>query len=681
MPKIIISEKDNTSGGFRNYSNFSVAIPGFVDEAKLSAFLEKEENKDKVIFDENGIYECSDPADFKEIIGLRNPKIDILETRPSAPEISKVFYVKATASDDTPTDYPGKDSELALNVVVGSDEVSGDTEFITALINGNLYLATAQSHAEVGKLKDLKYGYTQVTSSTNGAVTAEVLDIDGDGGGDNSLILVEIQQNIASNAFYCILASEGDDGTSGTVLGTTYHHGNQIAYELLNLGYTVLYKKLGDELLDVDTEVEVETDILNKGGSFKLKVTAIDTDAPFSLSITNDSDPAVDYGVSVNANGGELSNSTIESEITLDTLEADTYAVTPTNCNYEIYAINDTATELVLDGGSIPILKYQTALESDEFWRPFKDKTTYDFRYVMTGLIENTAKAGNAIARLAEGITKEEEFNYATSGRGDCFALVDIDRTCYAGNQNTSEAVQAIKESLEDYPNSAYSALFAPTVRYSEAQLASASLCKNAEMPASFHYLACAANAFSNFNEWYAVAGYTRGVSRLSVVGTGAKFGDLAVEELQPRTKVDGGVDKAVNLVINLKGTYYLWGNRTAKTLNANEELKAQHFLNIRQLCTTIKKQTWTACRRYTYDPNSDVLWIKFCAAIKPTLDKMKADQGISDYKITKRKTDKKGVLSARIRIVPIEAVEDFYINLSLEDSLVGVVMDEGETE
>jgi hypothetical protein len=37
-------------------------------------------------------------------------------------------------------------------------------------------------------------------------------------------------------------------------------------------------------------------------------------------------------------------------------------------------------------------------------------------------------------------------------------------------------------------------------------------------------------------------------------------------------------------------------------------DLTAQHFLNIRQLCTTLKKQIYVACRKFTFDPNSDVL-------------------------------------------------------------------------
>jgi hypothetical protein len=194
----------------------------------------------------------------------------------------------------------------------------------------------------------------------------------------------------------------------------------------------------------------------------------------------------------------------------------------------------------------------------------------------------------------------------------------------------------------------------------------------NTTFPASFHYLACAAKALENYNEWYAVAGYTRGISRYAIESVGCKFGETAINELEPRNN-SNGANRAANLIVKIKNAYYLWGNRTAYALDGTD-LVASHFLNIRQLCTTIKKQVYVACRRFTFDPNSDVLWVNFCNAIKPTLEKMKADQGISDYKIVKVKSSKKALLTAKIRIVPIEAVEDFDISIYLEDSLGGVV-------
>ena len=59
----------------------------------------------------------------------------------------------------------------------------------------------------------------------------------------------------------------------------------------------------------------------------------------------------------------------------------------------------------------------------------------------------------------------------------------------------------------------------------------------------------------------------------------------------------------------------------------------------------------------------------------------MKNDQGIKGYKISKVKNNKKALMTARIRIVAIEAVEDFDISLYLEDSLEGIIVAADETE
>ena len=228
-----------------------------------------------------------------------------------------------------------------------------------------------------------------------------------------------------------------------------------------------------------------------------------------------------------------------------------------------------------------------------------------------------------------------------------------------------------------------YSALFMPTVTYA----AKDADYDNATFPGYFHYLVCASNAFVNYPEWFAVAGYTRGISTTHTIdGTGLKLGDAAINAFEPRYMENEStdLDKAINIIANIRGANYVWGNRTAYKLNVkgstNGDLVASHFLNIRQLCCTLKKELYNACRRFTFDPNSDVLWINFYNAISPLLDKMKANQGIEDYRIIKVPTDKKATLQAKIRIVPIEAVEDFDIELFLEDSITGTSVEIDES-
>lgn len=346
-------------------------------------------------------------------------------------------------------------------------------------------------------------------------------------------------------------------------------------------------------------------------------------------------------------------------------------------------------------------------MNENSFWEEFKDKASYDFRYIMTGLLTDNSTANEKIIALANFDAEAAKTDIFKTGRGDCIALCDIDKTKEAvaeiiknsATKATKESEATTQESTStesgSTPNeseaagsesgatsngstgaikdsaikaSKYAAYFAPSFcmkGYANPNY------KDNIFPASFYYLACAKKAsLNNFDEWFAVAGYTRGVADFAIASTNTNYGEIAINKLQARSAggSDADADIAVNLIANFRGNYYLWGNRTAEKLG--EELKASHFLNIRQLCTTLKKQIYVACRRFTFDPNSDVLWINFCNAITPTLERMKNNQGIENFVIERVDTDLKATLKAKIRITPIEAVEDFDIELALEDSM-----------
>lgn len=294
------------------------------------------------------------------------------------------------------------------------------------------------------------------------------------------------------------------------------------------------------------------------------------------------------------------------------------------------------------------------------------------------------AAANAAIAKLAHYKAEvasdgSEDEMAVSSGRGDCVALVEVDESEYitkvANKRPESQIIDAINAMADiNADNGKYCACTVPSVVYK--MTADERFDGNTKFPGAFHYLACLKNSLGlGFAEWYAVAGYTRGVASYVIDYTTVKLGEIAIQALEPRNIKDQAAQPkfAVNVIANFRGSYYLWGNRTCHPLGdakGGNDLVASHFLNIRQLCSTIKKQLYVSCRRFTFDPNSDVLWINFKNSITPMLERMKADQGVRDFKIEKVYTDKKATLKARIRIVPIEAVEDFLLEVSLEDSL-----------
>lgn len=635
MPKIVINEFDNTEAGTGEYANFSVVVPGYLAEDKYTV---DDDGKTvlgasaSAVFDENGIYECTSQTDFNTYIGKRATTSLTAWTQkePIAPTVRLIIaydpnvVVKdneafTTKKEDDPVIYYYNDhskyANAINNVIAGKYNFENGSEVppddVPDIKGYRVFFAIDNEAKDIGKLRDEKNKYTEVSEETETTLSSiNFPTVSNDG------TLNITRTSLAARDRYYII-NEGDEGDDGIkIVDKITHYGNQMAYELLGLGYTVLFKYMTpyskNELSDMVNKVEDDKAALR-----------------------------------------QVKNSTI--------------------CQ----------------------------LDKDEFWNCLKDKSTYDFRYLVTGLLTNNDSANECIKKLADH-SKEISLDDASieDGRGDCIALIDLDKTAYEG-MTQSEAIKPIAMSAAKW-KSPYVAVFAPYVDYN---MVVDPVYKNTIFPASFHYLACAANsANNNYSEWYANAGYTRGVSSYSIRTTGCKFGEIAIQSLEPRfvlkvgttpkyVQVDGkdtdeieryeavNTEVAVNLIVNIKGSYYLWGNRTGKELGAryteDGDLKAQHFLNIRQLCTTIKKQVYVACRRLTFDPNSNILWINFRSLLTPMLEQMKADQGIRDYEFIRNETDRKALLSAKIRIVPIEAVEDFEIGLYLEDSLAELTVTE----
>ena len=495
MPKIVIKEYDKTKAIANEYANFAVVVPGPVGD-----------KSDLTVFDDNGIYECSSQADFVKKIGLL--------ANVSATKEAK----KAKAAQPTPVTTTAVDNYRKITVPV-------NTELVV--------------YEKTSKKKNPGYLVDE-----EGYVYEYAFKTEGEG--------LFTEEEVAKY-FIFEKGNEGSDAVAAPMF-----MGNQIAYELLGLGYTVFYKKCNSDLSD-------------------------------------------------------LANPT--------------------------------------------------------FWEALKDKTNYDFRYIMTGYLSGGEATENIIK-----VAKD---------RGDCIALLDIDSSAYKGEDARDTKIANIISEANGYTADKNCAIFLPTVVYNLTRSKNyEDIFKNMRFPASFHYLTCVANASERYAEWYAASGFTRGVSPFGIKTTDFTVGEAIIDKLQPRKQV-GGLTHAVNVIAKFRNQYLLWGNRTANTLRAGDDadLIASDFLNIRQLCCTLKKQIYVACRQLTFDPNSEMLWINFKNKIRPILEKMKADQGIQDYEFVKIANAPKATLKAQIRIVPIEAVEDFEIDVTLEDSLDGVVIGESEAE
>ena len=303
-----------------------------------------------------------------------------------------------------------------------------------------------------------------------------------------------------------------------------------------------------------------------------------------------------------------------------------------------------------------------TISESD--WDALSDKALYDIRFLTSGAYPQ------GYSDMIKCATK----------RGDCVALLD-----HSSSLKNVASIRAVFEGILDSDVSPkllkkYAAAFTP---WWKANVTGEFGFGSELLPPSFAYLFAYARSIQTNPDWFAVAGTFRGnIPELASVEK--EYTTAEVEMLQGRAanaevELDGIGDNigiAINPIAWIRGYGYLiWGNRTLVENtdldeNGTGDLKATSFLNVRMLCSDIVKTLYAAARKYTFEQNSNTLWLNFKHQIQPLLDRMVSGNGINSYTFEQLPTTAKARLKARITITPIEGVEDFELELYLEDSL-----------
>ena len=89
-------------------------------------------------------------------------------------------------------------------------------------------------------------------------------------------------------------------------------------------------------------------------------------------------------------------------------------------------------------------------------------------------------------------------------------------------------------------------------------------------------------------------------------------------------------------------------------------------------VCDIVKKVR-DVCTQLTFENDTDILWVTFKSKIEPYLERIKSDNGLLYYKLTRLESTKRATVFANIKLRVVEAVEDFDITMDLTDSYVSV--------
>lgn len=333
------------------------------------------------------------------------------------------------------------------------------------------------------------------------------------------------------------------------------------------------------------------------------------------------------------------------------------------NINHSLKATASPSPKLSGGKSAFNVGTFFSKLAGEKFYNRFADRGEYQIKLLTSGAYPSFEYSDGSIVKNMITVA---------ATRGDCIAL--IDHTNNPNRKLDPEENSSVYSSINNYVDKnpisitrnlidgstltedgySYGAMFTPYAVFGtnfSSQI----------MPASFGYLLALAKSIQSNPNYLAIAGVTRGLLKNNVVGLTQNITNIICNEYQDQNGV------SINSITNIKPYgYTIWSNRTLRKNDGY--LNALSLLNLRMLTTDIKKVTYSACQKYTFENNSDILWLNFKSSIDPTLAKMLTNNALSGYQILKLTSDRKGVLGAKINLIPIEPVEDWYVELELTD-------------
>ena len=222
MPKSIIREFDNSTTGSILSSNFSVLVPGYINPEKNTEELKNLAKTTGIYYEDSNIYVLNSQAVFTKFVGKYGGNKNPVAPEPEIlhPELTGIQKYQTQPNTDQVRDYYWNEETVDYKYYTGTSVEITDSDY-----NKNGYLLktfTLETGNETYKVTPVKA----------------------------SVLKEELQETSASETagLYFKIKNSKVGATNTSV----DHIGNQIAYELLGLGYTVYFKVLATGAPAVD---------------------------------------------------------------------------------------------------------------------------------------------------------------------------------------------------------------------------------------------------------------------------------------------------------------------------------------------------------------------------------------------------------------------------------------------
>lgn len=315
---------------------------------------------------------------------------------------------------------------------------------------------------------------------------------------------------------------------------------------------------------------------------------------------------------------------------------------------------------------------------SDTFWNRLST-LTYNIKYITSGgypTLEFTDNSG-------VGIIVPKMLD-AAKIRGDAVALIDY---IYAEGRTLSidastkksvyDIVQTLQSNTSGSPDErlTYGALFMPYASYSLTigDSTSADTLADVVLPGSAGYLLALAQSCKNkYPDYLAIAGVTKGV----IPELKSLKEDVTPTIANEYNKTGSKI--SINCITSIRNasTPVVWSNRTLAFNKVSDvtdttdfgRLPALSLLNLRVLTCDIKKLMIDNALNYSFENNSDILWLNYKSRIEAYLDKLISNNMLYTYTLQRVNERAGSTLKAQLTLYPVQPVENWDIEIMLKD-------------
>ncbi|MEM1674945.1 MAG: phage tail sheath subtilisin-like domain-containing protein [Candidatus Bathyarchaeia archaeon] len=230
--------------------------------------------------------------------------------------------------------------------------------------------------------------------------------------------------------------------------------------------------------------------------------------------------------------------------------------------------------------------------------------------------------------------------------RGDCFAVLDVDRDVFKVEEIS------LWRRANFAVSSSYGAVFVPWLKVYDSDND-----RELFVPPSGLVAGMLARCDYEYDPWWVPAGLSRGV--VNVLGLRYYY------SLGERDELDR---VQVNAFIRKPGVIALWNNRTLQTFES-----AFSFIEVRRLFNYIKKNVCRVIDRFLFEPLTDGTRLRIIAMLDEFFRTIKQRLGIYDYKIVSDPLGSgnnppaqvdQGMLTVEVYVKPVRAIRYIWLKV-----------------